>query len=174
MRLAALRYMFRFVAPMFCRASKRAAPPPPPTDGVMKVSGRAALPRGLSEELRNAVGAAGLRIEDAVTVCVDSWVRARAGVELHAAPLCVGDFVCVRSANTLIELRAVLEFGGQQHYYAGRVWVSQRQHGQLHQVRKPGEWRVGPLANVWGRAWVYRKSPGFIVYAPPLERYDYV
>lgn len=176
-RLAALRYMFRFVAPMFCRGGRNEAPPPPPADSmvVRRPSSRAALPHSVSVALRSAVGDAGFRIEDAAAVEVESWVRARAGVELHAAPLCVGDFVCLRTANTLIELRAVLEFPGEKRFYAGREWVLERQHGKLHQVRVPaGEWCVGPLAHVLGRAWVYRKTRDAIVYAPALERYEYV
>ena len=174
MRLAALRYMFRFVAPIFCSTIKREPPPPPPRDliSVLPPASRTALPPALRAELRGAAAKAGLRIDDAVAIRVDSWVRARCGVELHDAPLLPGDFLCVRNADTLIELRAVLVTGGK-HSYAGREWVLQQRHGPMHEIRVQGEWRVGPLEHVWGRAWVYRKGRN-VVYAPSLERYEYV
>ena len=175
LRLAALRYLFRFVVPLFCPSAAGRPAPRPPADSVTLSARRLPLPRSLAAMLEAPAAAAGCALAGAMVVSVDNILRARHGVAVHDAPVLKGDLLCVEGVDSLLELRVVLESGGLL-WYVGCDWAASKAHGELHSVftrAAAGGFRVGPLSAVLGRAWVYKRGDAAI-FARLLERSAYV
>ena len=177
LRLAALRYLFRFVVPLFCPTARDAGRPPPrpPADSVTVSARKSPLPPSLAAMLTAPAAAAGCALAGAMVVAVENLLRARHGVAVHDAPVLEGDLLCVEGLEPLLELRVVLESAGQL-FYVGREWAASKTHGELHNVFSrgaAGAFRVGRLSAVLGRAWVYTRD-GEAIFARQLERYAYV